>query len=138
MSDTKSLTALIDAEMALNDLRSDVRRSREIEAAVAELLTTKAQLDATIIETVGVGNAIEVDGEVTRVKQSTGPLTLSLRDLTAAREAGTVSRGAFNNCTTRVVDMQYVRSMHDLGRLNPSVEELLGKSKDSAAYVTHL
>lgn len=138
MSDTKSLTALIDAEMALNDLRADVRRSREIEAAVEELLATKAQLDADIIETIGVGNAIEVDGEVTRVKQSTGSLFLSLSALTAARDLGRVSRGAFNNCTTRVVDMQYVRSMHDLGRLNPSVEELLGRTKDSAAYVTHL
>jgi hypothetical protein len=125
---TKTLPAL--------DIEQAVRRSRQIERLIDGLAYERKGIDATIIMAVGAGNAIEVDGTVTRVKQATTTV-LPLEALVAAREAGEVSRGMFNNLTTRVVDNGLVKRLRELGRLRPAVADLL-VDKQAAAYVDHV
>jgi hypothetical protein len=128
---TKSLPATLDVEDA-------VRRSRQIEALTKALAKERAALDAQVIEAVGVGNAIEVDGYTTRVKQSTGTWSITTEALESAREANTISRGMFNNLTHRVVNMPVVKGLREAGRLPQSVLDLGKVGKDSAAYVAHV
>jgi hypothetical protein len=118
---TKSLPATLDVEDA-------VRRSRQIEALVA----------TQIIEEVGPGNAVKVDGAVTRVKQSSGSWSITTEALESAREAGTISRGMFNNLTHRVVNMPVVKGLREAGRLPEPVLDLGKVGKDSAPYVAHV
>jgi hypothetical protein len=128
---TKSLPATLDVEDA-------VRRSRQIEALVATLLAERKLLDAQIIEEVGPGNAVKVDGAVTRVKQSSGSWSITTEALESAREAGTISRGMFNNLTHRVVNMPVVKGLREAGRLPEPVLDLGKVGKDSAPYVAHV
>lgn len=127
---TKSLPAL-DVEVA-------VRRSREIDALLTSLSAERKRMDAQVIQAVGVGNAIEVDGKVTRVKQSSGLLNVSIEAVEAARQAGDISRRVFNTVTKRVVDMPLVRSLREHGRLDPTIDALCTVGEPSAAYVAHI
>lgn len=131
MQSTKSLPATLSTEEA-------VRRSRQIEALTKALAKERAALDAQVIEAVGVGNAIEVDGFTTRVKQSSGQWSVTTEALRSALDAGTIKRGTFNNLTHRVVNLALVKGLRDLGRLSSEVEALGVVGKDSAAYVAHL
>lgn len=130
MPSTKSLPAL--------DTEDAVRRSRQIKALLTSLTREKASLDAQIIEAVGVGNAVTVDGEVTRAKQGTPGLGVSIEALTAAHEAGDVSRGVFYNYTQRTVNSGLVKLMLEAGKLPASVRALLVRGTQPAAYVDHI
>lgn len=131
MPSTKSLPATLTTEEA-------VRRSRQIESLVANLLKERKLLDAQIIEEVGVGNEVVVDDVSTRVKQSSGSWAITTEALNSALAAGTIKRGVYNNLTHRVVNLPLVKGLRDFGRLSPEVEALGVVGKASAAYVAHL
>lgn len=123
---TKTLTTT--TEQVAHDVVADVRRWRMLteqkQTAEAEL----KQVTARLVQSVGVGKSVVVDGEKATITQQ------EQRDVAIDSLNAVVSRRLFGTLTKRTVNWTNWDALDNLGKLPAGAKALMTKSA-KAAYV---